>query len=223
MERGGLEPHTTALDTVRARALDRAFNAVKAARLLLARDHWEFAQPVVRQLFELLVNLEEIARADDSERAARRYLRFGMLQAARELLANIDYDVKTGRTSAECAEVAERFADMLQGFFAEFRQKSRKGQERWVESWCGRTLRQMATADTGLRATQHELVFRSASTQAHAAPGAITGWPKDMPADLEELANQLVDDNRRIPGCSRCHFFFEIWMHARSVLPSRRS
>lgn len=55
----------------------RGVNAVKSTRLLLEHAHWESAAGPVRQLFELLINLEHIAADPDRDAAVFRYAKFG--------------------------------------------------------------------------------------------------------------------------------------------------
>lgn len=45
--------------------LVRGTNALKAVRLLCEQAHWEFAAGILRQLFELVINMEHLARQPD--------------------------------------------------------------------------------------------------------------------------------------------------------------
>lgn len=80
------EHHDTAFDPedathiVLLKIVDRAHNLAKAIIVLCEHRWWEFADGLARQLYELLLNLEELHRADDREAAAKRWLRFGALQ-----------------------------------------------------------------------------------------------------------------------------------------------
>ena len=53
--------------------LARALNILEAEQILLPVAHWEAAAGLARQLFELLINVEEIGRSDDPAGARLRY------------------------------------------------------------------------------------------------------------------------------------------------------
>lgn len=62
----GLAPHKNALAFVKTLTIVRAFNLYKSINLLLRTDHWEDAAIIARSLFELLLNLEEVLREEDT-------------------------------------------------------------------------------------------------------------------------------------------------------------
>lgn len=55
------------VDSMRLPVLDRAVMHLQAAQLLLKECHWESTAVVARQLFELLVNIEEVQRRPDPQ------------------------------------------------------------------------------------------------------------------------------------------------------------
>jgi hypothetical protein len=57
----------------------RASNALKAIRVLCAERYWEFAVATVRQLFELVINMEQLAAQPDREEAIFRHAKYGLL------------------------------------------------------------------------------------------------------------------------------------------------
>lgn len=77
--------------------LVRASNALKVIRLLSEQAHWEFAAASVRQLFELVLNMEYLATQPDREAAIFRYSKYGLLQTVRHQHLAVLYDQKTGR------------------------------------------------------------------------------------------------------------------------------
>ena len=59
--------------------LSRGSNALKSVRLLCEQAHWEFAAGVVRQLFELVLNMEYLGTLPDRDAAIFRYAKYGLL------------------------------------------------------------------------------------------------------------------------------------------------
>jgi hypothetical protein len=149
--------------------LGRALNILEATQILLPVAHWEAASGLARQLFELLVNVEEIGRQDDPAEARLLYGKFGLLQHARQRLRKVEYDRESGRP------VNEEFAaqiDLLLASpdFNEFRKPSGW----WQEYWSGKSVRALASeSDSQMRAHQYAQLFRRWSEEAHAAPSTI--------------------------------------------------
>lgn len=150
--------------------LARGINALKAVQLLCGEGHWEFAASVVRQLFELVINLEFLAEQPRREEAVRRYMRFGLLQTVVQRQAMFEYDRKTGR--AVNAGDAATVEAMLEREFSEFRDGKTPG--RWKPNWSGQTARQLADrSGHKLRKDQYKILFTVWSEQTHATPGAL--------------------------------------------------
>lgn len=146
----------------------RGVNAMKSMRILLAQAHWEVAAAPVRQLFELVVNAEYIKSQTDREKAALRFMKFGLLQLARGQLAAIDYAAASGRdVDEERRRGVEAHVDST---YAEFRGKNGG----WQRTWSGKSTRQLAELSPHpLRVAQYELLFTAWSEQVHASPGAL--------------------------------------------------
>lgn len=164
------EPSVTSDEARFDRAvLGRALNIMEAVQILLPVAHWKAASGLARQLFELLVNVEEIGRQDDPAFARFRYSQFGLLQHARERLRNVEYNRKSGRP------VDEVFTDGLESHlssadFAEFRRSNGW----WQDYWSGKSVRQLASeSESDIRPHQYEQLFRRWSEEAHAAPSTI--------------------------------------------------
>src|SRR5262245_8520508 len=69
----------------------RGANALKAARLLLTESFWETAAAAVRQIFELVVNVEYVRAQSDQQAAVFRFAKFGLLQEALAMQRRIHY------------------------------------------------------------------------------------------------------------------------------------
>jgi hypothetical protein len=174
--------------------LGRALHILEATQLLLPVAHWEAASGLARQLFELLVNVEEIGRQDDPAEARLRYGKFGLLQHVRERLRRVEYDRESGRP------VNEVFADELDQLlsspdFAGFR----KPNGWWRGYWSGKSVRVLASeSKSEIRPHQYEQVFRRWSEEAHAAPSTIIramfrGWSQESWID-----DMLEEDQKEI-------------------------
>jgi hypothetical protein len=107
--------------------LVRANNALKAVKLLCEQAHWEFAVAAVRQLFEIVVNVEYLNTQDDRGSAEFRFAKYGLLQMVLEQRGTLEYDERTGRQiDRQRKEILER---MLESSFPEFRSV-------WVDRRC---------------------------------------------------------------------------------------
>lgn len=84
------------VDRMRLPVLDRAVMHLQAAQVLLKECHWESAAVVARQLFELLVNIEEVQQRSDPQVAWEEFTRYGIASAATSELAKIEYAKKQG-------------------------------------------------------------------------------------------------------------------------------
>lgn len=199
-----------------AALLVRGVNALKSVRLLLEQAHWEFAAAAVRQLYELVLNVEYLADQPDREAAALRYTKFGLLQAVRHQHASILYAQRTGRPID-----TERLAtldSMLEHTFPEYRLKDRSdGSRRWAPSWSGKNIRQLAEASSNsLRKDQYELLFTVWSEETHAAPSAMLDGVLRR-ADADWIEDAVATDDTEIveTAAVALTLFFELW----SALP----
>lgn len=201
------EKHLVMFD---ASVLLRASNALKAVRLLCEEAHWEFAAPILRQLFELVINMEYLATQPDREAAIFRYSKYGLLQEVRHQYRTLLYDEKTGRAiDTQRLAVLEQ---MLERTFPEFRRVSAQGTVHWLPSWSGHSARYLAEKSTHrLRLDQYELLFSTWSEQAHGAPVALMDslFPGGLPPE------QIVasDDAEIIQTVTMAiTLFLELWM-----------
>jgi Family of unknown function (DUF5677) len=172
--------------------LVRASNGLKAIRILCAEAHWEFATATVRQLFELVINLEYLATHADREAATFRYAKYGLLQTVRRQVLDLLYQQKTGRQiDTQRRALLEQ---MLDHTFPEFRTVGRTGHVHFAKSWSGHDARYLAQrSQHPLRADQYELLYASWSEQTHAAPAALleTMFPRGQSAE-QMIAGDVV-------------------------------
>lgn len=188
----------------------RGSNALKAARALCGAAHWEFAAPILRQLFELAINMEHLARQPDREAAIFRYSKYALFQGVRHQHRTLLYEQKTGRPiDTQRLSVLEQMLDQT---FPEFRWVDDKGKLHQKPSWSGHDARYLAEKSKHpLRADQYDLLFSTWSEQAHAAPAALIDnmFPRGLPAE------QIVasDDAEIIQTVTMAiTFFLELWM-----------
>lgn len=175
-----------------ASVLLRASNALKAVRLLCEEAHWEFSASILRQLFELVINMEYLAAQADREAAIFRYGKFGLLQEVRHQYLTLLYDRKTGREiDAERLAILEQ---MLEQSFTEFRSVDAKGKVHWSPSWSGHSARYLAEqSKQRLRVDQYDLLFSPWSEQAHAAPTTLMEnmFPRGLSAEEVVAADDV--------------------------------
>jgi hypothetical protein len=192
-----------------AGVLVRASNALKVIPLLCEQAHWEFAAARVRQLFELVLNMEYLATQPDREAAIFRYSKYGLLQTVRhQHLARL-YDQKTGRPIDE--QRLAKLESMLEHVFPEFRSVDKTGKVRWSSSWSGHTTRYLAEQSKhSLRQDQYHLLFVAWSEETHGAPAALIAnmFPDNRP--VEEI---IASDDTRIAETVTVaiSLFLELW------------
>jgi hypothetical protein len=202
------------LVTFDAAMLVRGTHALKAVRLLCEQAHWEFAAGILRQLFELLINMENLAEQPDRDAAIFRYAKFGLYQKVLHQHLNLLYDQKTGRDID-----TERLAvlgKMLEETFPEFR-RVEDGKLRLAPSWSGHKARYLAEQSKHrLRGDQYKLMFASWSEQVHAAPAALMDniFPSNRAVD-----DVVASDDARIAETvtMAITLFLELWMLLRNV------
>jgi len=202
-----------------AEVLVRGVNAVKSARLLLENAHWESAAGPVRQLFELLVNVEHIAAQPDREETVFRFAKFGLLQIVRSQRVMLDYERATGRPVDQGR--AATLDGLLEHGFPEFRKVDAKGRVVWSRSWCGKNVKALTRGSrNALRHAQYEQLFVLWSEQVHAAPAALMGglFPSDATGDVADVV--ALDDLRVAEtGSIAVTLFAELWRVLPTVAP----
>lgn len=196
------------LSFVMFRVFDRALSQYRSLILLLKAGQWEDALVLARSLYELNVNLSEIASDSGQEEKARTFAAFGKFQQLRLLQMRVEDELLDARAktprSAEAIACEQKLAGLvtvLERDFAQFR--TAKGKRKWQDSWSGvsaETLAQRLAQQTGAQRGQHDYwVFRLASLFTHKAPGALllavrqeletANW-KTFKADLDKAGNE---------------------------------
>jgi Family of unknown function (DUF5677) len=202
--------------------LVRASNALKVIRLLCEQAHWEFAAAAVRQLFELVLNVEYLATQPDREAAIFLYSKYGLLQTVRHQHLALLYDQKTGRPIDE--QRLAMLASMLEHTFPEFRSVDKAGKVHWKPSWSGHTTRYLAERSKhSLRQDQYHLLFAAWSEETHGAPAALIG---NMFLDGRSVQEIVASDDTRIAEtvAGAISLFLELWTllpHLPQVDPMR--
>lgn len=170
MERSAIE--NTPGNRVQASMYVRGINALKSVHALAEQSQWEFAAGPVRQVFELVINTEELLRRDDLDEALKRYSKFGLLQGARARHETLVYERDTGREYD--ADRLSFIGKMLEHAFPEFRRVNKKGVVSFDMTWCGKTTGKLAAeSDARIRPHQYALLFSTWSEQVHASPSTM--------------------------------------------------
>jgi len=200
---------------VRLRIFDRAFNILKGIRLLVEHDHWELAPPLVRQLFELLLTLEELHRADDVDGTVEQYLRFAAMQEVRHKLAGLCYDVSTGRSIPLDTPTPENVEDFAIYTFPEFVRRNKKGELVWSTNWSGHTVRELSRrSERSIRARQYETIYSMLSIQVHGAPTALAGDFADLTGSTDLTDQALIKQDYQLVQLVSlaATFLFDLWL-----------
>ncbi|WP_430869151.1 DUF5677 domain-containing protein [Demequina aurantiaca] len=147
----------------------RSLLLLHGARLLLEEGHWEIAAGVVRQMFEVLVNVEHLLNQSDTEAAWKSYRTYGEAQLLQASLRKMKYAIATGYID-EAARVEALEATLKDAQFDEFRHP--KGHIR--DSWSGLSVGKLAEASrVTWRTGQYRYYYRSWSEQAHGSSSSL--------------------------------------------------
>jgi len=195
----GLPEPRDIVEYVHTAAVLKAYNLLKSIRLLAGNDHWESGLILVRSMFELALNMEELGRSKDREAAmAVRFVRFELLQQYRHLRAEADYEVATRRVDQVDPRLTAIEAD-LPGMFPEWAVRRRDGSIKWKTSWCGKTVKDLCQASgSRVRMGQYEIVYAQGSDMAHSSPhGVLSSFHLDGSDDLEKLLEQSEAKERK--------------------------
>lgn len=199
-----------------AAILARGINALKGIRALVELGHWELAQGVLRQLFELVVNIEYLHHQPDRAEAMRRYVKFGVLEKLEARRDEMAYDKDAGHpVDLVKLEALEKY--LAGSEFDEFRNK--KGG--FVGSWASRKIWEMCEASPReMRRHQYKLLYSAWSEHAHATPGALvdTILRASGPGWMEQV---MADDEAHIQESVRMAvaLFVELRMHLPAIDP----
>jgi hypothetical protein len=189
----------------------RGINALKSARLLLAESFWEAADAQVRQLFELVINMEHLAALPDRRAASLQYARFGLLQKLRAQRRTMTYAEATDR--AVDRNRLDLIDQLLSSEFEDFALPDRQGEKRWRASWSGKNAFQLASASSSeMRVRQYQQLFSAWSEQIHAAPGALLDGILRT-SDLDWIDRIMTEDAAAIMNTASMAIplFLELW------------
>lgn len=157
---------------VQASMFVRGINALKSTRVLAEQSQWEFAAGPTRQVFELVINTEELLRRPDLEEALNQYVKFGLMQALRARYENLVYARDSGRDYDRGRLLYVE--KLLESAFPEFRHVTQKGEVSYDLSWCRKTTRKLATESrVQIRRHRYTLLFSTWSEQVHASPSTM--------------------------------------------------
>lgn len=200
--------------------LMRGVNTLKAARLVAESGHWEIASACARQLYELVLNMEEIERSSDREQASISFAAYGMLQMLLFRKAEIEYERDTGRTY-RVSQLDELEEHLKAPMFDEFRVTKPGKPDGWVGWWSEKNAWQLAKASSSvMRVPQYNTVFRKWSAEAHGAPGAVIGnmFNRTGPNWVEEA---IRDDDQEISAVMQMAMLLlmDLWALLPNAMP----
>lgn len=177
--------------TARLVFLDRAVTILQAGRLLLEEAHWEAASGVARQLFELLVNVEQLAAQPDAESAWSTYRSFGLMAVARRRKRALEYAVLQGFQDIDGLGLElDTYLQMSE--FDQFRDKNGK----LLDNWARLNVASLAAASPDdMRKAQYEYYYRSWSEHAHVSPSSLV--PATIPQPAEGAVERILESAYR--------------------------
>lgn len=195
--------------------LVRGINALKGINVLVGLGHWELAQGVLRQLFELIVNIEYLNKQPDRAEAMWRYTKFGVLE---KLTARRE-EMKYNRDAGHPVDLArlEALEKYLAGpSFDEFKDKNGG----FVKYWSRKNVKTLCEESSfDMRMNQYRLLYSAWSEHAHATPGALVDaiLRTSGPGWMEEV---MASDEAQIAECVR--MAVALFVNLRMYLPSIR-
>jgi len=189
------EPETI-INVIKLASITRVKNLFVSINLLLRYDHWEEAKILIRSLFELLLNMEEIFRDKATvEKKAQRYLLFNELQEYIKIRAELNYNIMTKRVEDEDkANMAIKLMDQ----FAEKRFKlflnNKKGEKFWDHYWTDDKPWKLAKKSKNrIRKQQYDILYADMSHFVHSSPMAVLGTVNSI-----ESVDKRVDEDNKI-------------------------
>lgn len=181
--------------------LIRAFNQYRSIVNLLRNNHWEDALILVRSLFELLLNTEELCRrAGDIEAVAESFVAFAHLQRYLRWREHQVYNITTGRAGDEARAHIEKMDGLARRFFAPFWESGKKGRGRWRANWSRKTVADLCHLSANpLREHHYRLLYGRGSEFTHSAPIAVFAAMrlKDEPEELADFVPAVDAEEER--------------------------
>lgn len=203
----------TALGNVKIATIGRAFNQYRSIVNLLRTNHWEDAYILIRSLFELLLNTEELMRhKEDAERAAQRIIQFSGLQENLRRREMALYHVATRRAGKEVVERVKEGDRKLREHYKEFWHIDKKGRGKWRVSWFNKNVADLcALSSNPLRTHQYKLLYCRGSEFTHSSPTALfaSHFLSDQKISFEEFVEiSEAVENRELREAAVLSFTF---------------
>lgn len=196
--------------------LVRGINTLKSVHILVENGHWEMAHSLLRQLLELVANMEFLNSMPDRSAATLQYVKYGLLQKTTEQILTMKYEEKTGR-AVDTSRLAKLEAFRSGPSFDAFKANTKDGSLKFVDSWCRKNMKALCEESTNsMRMSQYELLYSPWSEQVHGAPGALIDSMMQKP---EPGWEQLVMDNDEVRIQETVGMSISLFAELRQYLP----
>jgi hypothetical protein len=214
--------------------LFRALNQYRAIVNLLKNNHWEDGLTLVRSMFELLLNAEELVRQEQThpEKASRKFFLFSELQNYLVLREIWLYHVAIGRKPPEYEKMVKELDKWARKIFAPFWRtpKGKKPREvwkmNWKDSWHNKSRWKLSEESSDPdRKYQYKIAYSMGSQFTHSGPEAVTPLMFVTKKDQIEWQEFIAHMDRseelgtRIVARNSTGFFMEIVELLRDCLP----
>lgn len=178
--------------------LHRGVNAMKAAFLLSEEAYWELGSAGPRQLFELVLNMEEINRAESRLDAMTKFLWYGYAQNVRQRLDDAKW-MEGLEGASEVYDIKEMEDFLALPQFDQFKDPAKGNRPpTWHTSWCNKKVWDLAKESKDpSRIRQYKTLFTYWSGEVHASPGALRD-PLNAVATPDWMAASVENDIRRV-------------------------
>jgi hypothetical protein len=196
-----------------AAVLERGVNALKSVVLLCGEAHWESASGILRQLFEIVVNMEYLGDLPDREEAIFRYQKYGLKQRVEFQRNYLLYGQRTGRAvDPERVRALERMLDEMS---RDFSRTGADGKPSNRSSWKRHKVAYLAQRSVNpMRKHQYDILFWTWSEQMHGAPTTLID---SVLGDASAEKSAMKDDLQIVQTLTMAiTLFLELWM----VLPN---
>lgn len=151
--------HESLWGFVAMQSFNYVFNVYKAIGILLPEQYHESGAVVLRQMWEVSLNLHWIER--DPESRARDFCNYTVMETRR-----------AAESSPDKVELAE-FDDATERFQSKFRFQDRRGRKRNHTNFATASVRERADELGEPWGTDYRMIYHLSSMHAHGAPGAI--------------------------------------------------
>ncbi len=166
--------------------LFRAWNLYKSIINLLKNDHWENGLILLRALFELVLNLEDITRNKEVELSQTiRFLKFEKLQKYLEIKYTTEYDIMRGYKGDEVKKILDKLDKSSKTLFSDFYNSKRK---KWKPTWNSKTIADMANnSPNEMRKHHYKILYSFMSYFSHSSPMGVMSSITTLNKEFEEV------------------------------------